>query len=95
MGVELIIELGVILSTSILAVGGFIWMLKNHEKRITRTEDQLVETGRRIDSHDIIFSALKVDLDYMRQGIDSLKAGQERLEHQHYERMEKEFGNEN
>jgi len=55
-------------------------MLKNHEKRLTRTEDRLAETDKRVNKHDIIFERLTVDLEYMKKGIDALQAGQERLE---------------
>ena len=74
--------------TAALAVGGFIWMMKNHEKRLTRTEDRLVETDRRVNHHDIIFEVIKLDLDYMKKGIDALREGQVRLENQHFNNSE-------
>jgi len=60
-------------------------MLKNHEKRLSRTEDRLAETDKRVNGHDIIFERLSVDLDYMKAGIDDLKKGQQRLEDRYCE----------
>jgi hypothetical protein len=79
MGIETIVTIAVVVVTAALAVGGLIWMLKNHEHRLSRTEDRLAETDKRVNNHDILFEVLKLDLDYMKKGIDKLQEGQEAM----------------
>ena len=83
--IELIVSLGISVVVMLLAVGGYIWMLKNHEKRVTSAEDRLIEMDKRMNNHDVIFEVIKLDLEYMKKGIDELRSGIDRLEHQHDE----------
>lgn len=63
----------------LVALGGLIWMLKNNSKRLDRVEGRQDEQDKRLNGHDITFEALRVDLAYMKDGIDSLRHGQEEM----------------
>ena len=88
MGIEAIISLGVVVVTALLAIGGFIWIQKNQGIRLKVTEERLTEMDKRVGNHDILFEVIKLDLDYMKKGIDDLKEGQFRLEEQHRHEMD-------
>lgn len=87
MGIEAIISLGVVVVTALLAIGGFIWVQKNQEIRLKISEERLTELDKRVNQHDVLFEVLKLDLEYMKKGIDDLRAGQTRLEEQHLKEM--------